>query len=344
MASADHLDVAARSSSPSFAPLTPELCISLHDNKLSRLPFQLFDLEHLTILSLSNNNLSELPSSIGRLRKLRHLNVNENKLRYLPGSILQLCSGANAQLNSISRWGNPIIKPTTHSHHEKNFDVHRELFLHHTAGPQSEEREYWPIPEDLGAPVVKWIEAIRTELKSRWISGGSDPHKLWSSEFVQDPIFVTSTPVTYYDTNGVPLTGQKVAASTDAQIIASLGTTSLAPGPTAKTPSLLEHCLRICSQSPDLPMLTDMMPPDTAETVIAGIGAATSAAYEGGATCSTCGKAYVLPRAEWLEFVFHLPDLTKWTMGFESLLVPFIQRVCSWACAKPRGIVSEDRL
>ena len=62
----------------------------LNEDKLTEIPPEVFELEHLAYLSLSDNNISHIPDSISKLKNLRTLSLNGNKFEHLPESILSL--------------------------------------------------------------------------------------------------------------------------------------------------------------------------------------------------------------------------------------------------------------
>ncbi|KAJ2918635.1 hypothetical protein MD484_g1755, partial [Candolleomyces efflorescens] len=64
----------------------------LAKNWITKLPKELWTLEHLTILSLRGNKITYLPPEIGTLKNLRDLNVSANRLRYLPFELNYLTS------------------------------------------------------------------------------------------------------------------------------------------------------------------------------------------------------------------------------------------------------------
>ncbi|KAF2965577.1 hypothetical protein GQX73_g7975 [Xylaria multiplex] len=93
-----------------FEQVNPEVGLYLSNNRLTRAPGALFNLEHLTYLSLRNNQISELPPSIGKLRNLRELNLSLNRLHYLPGELLHLLKYPSV-LSSLHVHPNPFDQP-----------------------------------------------------------------------------------------------------------------------------------------------------------------------------------------------------------------------------------------
>ncbi len=98
----------------------------LNNNRLSRLPHELFALPNvrvarlefnelvdlpaelgqwraLEVLVVHNNRLKRLPPQVGRLRRLRHLNLHCNQLTTLPTSLLEL------DIRTITLHANPAL-------------------------------------------------------------------------------------------------------------------------------------------------------------------------------------------------------------------------------------------
>lgn len=96
------------SNNQTFQPLIPDLQIFLANNKLTKLPGQLMQLQHLTVLSIRGNKLTDIPSSIGNLVHLRELNLASNRLQWLPYELLNLLS---ANLKTIMLHPNPFLQP-----------------------------------------------------------------------------------------------------------------------------------------------------------------------------------------------------------------------------------------
>lgn len=93
-----------------FEQVNPEVGLYLSNNRLTRAPGALFNLQHLTYLSLRNNKISELPPSISNLQNLRELNLSLNRLRYLPGELLNLLKFPSV-LSSLHIHPNPFYRP-----------------------------------------------------------------------------------------------------------------------------------------------------------------------------------------------------------------------------------------
>lgn len=64
--------------------------LRLNNNKISKLPVSICNLNNLRLLDVSNNKLKKLPEDIGVLSQLQILSVKGNKLNCLPTSICKL--------------------------------------------------------------------------------------------------------------------------------------------------------------------------------------------------------------------------------------------------------------
>ena len=51
----------------------------------------------------------------------------------------------------------------------------------------------------------------------------------------------------------------------------------------------------------------------------------------GGKSCSVCGNEYIIPRTEWVEWWYCIPDSGPHAMLYKSP-VPLLRRGYSWAC------------
>ena len=66
--------------------------LSLNENKLEELPFEMCALTELTELHVANNQLTGLPLEFGFLSKLQKLHLQKNKIRELPEVIFSYVS------------------------------------------------------------------------------------------------------------------------------------------------------------------------------------------------------------------------------------------------------------
>jgi Leucine-rich repeat (LRR) protein len=61
--------------------------LNLSNQKLKKIPKEVFEFPNLRTLDLSNNKLTELPKEIGLLTKLEELNLTKNKIDEMPKEI-----------------------------------------------------------------------------------------------------------------------------------------------------------------------------------------------------------------------------------------------------------------
>jgi len=95
--------------------------------------------------------------------------------------------------------------------------------------------------------------------------------------------------------------------------------------------SLFSLCLRSGSSAVDVRQLRDLLPDNVSPLAQIGLDAAIQAQQEGGRTCSMCRRTYIIPRAEWVEY-HHILHREQLSSDIDLLFVPFLRRVCSWAC------------
>lgn len=79
--------------------------LDLRNFFLTKIPGEVFQLDHLEILSLEENYISELPPEIGKLTNLKRLNLERNRLSHLPKEIgrLKKLEYLNLNKNEISQ-------------------------------------------------------------------------------------------------------------------------------------------------------------------------------------------------------------------------------------------------
>ena len=110
------------------------------------------------------------------------------------------------------------------------------------------------------------------------------------------------------------------------------------PEERTKTPSLLELALRACKNSPQLSQLPFLIPDDCPGHLAQLLQKTWTLKEAGGKSCSICGDDYIIPRTEWIEWWYCIPEqgVRGYVDGPQAWLhrmpVPLLRRGCSWAC------------
>lgn len=118
----------------------------------------------------------------------------------------------------------------------------------------------------------------------------------------------------------------------------------------SRVPSLMELALRSAARvSRNGVSLAPLLGPQAPDHLRALLDAAADAQYLGLPRCCVCGRAFVRPRAQWLEF---LDTTNKYVFSRSGPLaqvqmmdVPFMKKGCSWRCVPeivPRDPVADD--
>lgn len=323
-----------------FESLVPDLQVYLGSNNLTMLPGALFNLDRLTVLSLRHNDLQEIPPGIGKLSSLKELNVSQNSLNYLPYEILELVS-ENGCL--------------------RNFQIHPNPFFE----PQDLNTQAEQAPEDaaLDTPVLQPLRAGNT-VPINTNRGSNETPRSWSSKWHVSFKFRTET--RFRDVNGVhivkgpafptdspretSLLPSSALTSSNLIPIAAAHDLPIPPVPRgshlSRAPSLLEVALRACSKTRELPYLDQYLPKDRPDHLPELLAKAGMSKESGGSQCTICGRAFIIPRTEWIEW-WEIAKATekKTTTSAASPLrhwenqrskvesmVPLIRRGCSWLC------------
>ena len=109
------------------------------------------------------------------------------------------------------------------------------------------------------------------------------------------------------------------------------------PEERTKTPSLLELALRACKKSPQLSQLPFLIPDDCPQHLTQLLQKTWKLKEAGGQSCSVCGNDYIIPRTEWIEWWYCIPEQgsrgqRENTLAMHRMPVPLLRRGCSWAC------------
>ena len=293
------------------------------------------------MLSLRSNSISEILPSISALTNLEELNVGCNKLRYLPFELLTLIKSARDP-ERFNLFPNPFMRP-------------------HPPVPKKPYKATSPLLGANGRRLA--LDAVRYRHRS--------------------PYHVATTPIAFLDISGAPLPHHVPAPSACESYTLSNTTPTLtpAPGERMKPPSLLELCLRTAKHSPNLAQSPFLLP-NGPNSHLARLlqrtwhlkqAGSRSASSDGngdghptargsyargeGQYCAICGKGFVIPRTEWVEWwtisppageAFPSQHAERMATVFENKnregdgganddledegMVPFIRKGCSWAC------------
>lgn len=321
-----------------YRPLAPALKIFLSNNLLHTLPTELLHLEHLTVLSIRNNRVSRIPESIGQLKELRELNLAVNQLKYLPWELLSLL-GTNGSLEILVYGQNPFLRPLPRKCGTWSFAANAELFPCDAENSEATDKSQDRLLEH-------WINHIRETLAHRQdpilTQASSQDHTIrvdyQSAKLaVQAPVYVASTPVTYFDFDGstprsMPSAPSQLSSNTDLLSASDTPTknkpTTCRNPSTSLAPSLFESCLRTAYKYVELEGASFSGMPDV---LADGLEIARRTLSDGMSTCSVCQQQYIIARAEWIEY-WHVPQDYN-CFCYDELFLPFLRRACSWTCA-----------
>lgn len=309
-----------------FSPLIPHLKIFLSSNLLTSLPGQLFDLENLSVLSLRGNLLQEMPSAIGNLRSLTELNLSQNSLRYLPYEILNLFANGS-QLRSFQIHPNPFLTPSSSSDSRtKNLTTDEA-----TEGDFAQTK-------GMATSQPQWNLKFRGRTETRYFA--IDGNLLRGPAFPGD---LSEQATTFSGAeNDADTTPGETRNS-----VPLLDAPDFPPSPDAgyisRAPSLLEVSLNACSQSLQLPYLQALLPDDAPEIMHTLLSKVATIKASGGNKCTICGRNFIIPRTEWIEWWgitrladdHGLPNASIRPENSRDVIestVPLIRRGCSWLC------------
>lgn len=340
-----------------FEDFRPHIQLYLSQNALGSLPLETWSLSNLTVLSIRHNELTELPAGIARLENLAELNIAVNKLRWLPYELLSL---TGKSLRQLALRPNPNLLeglPTGTRAVQKLFEVPQnrsqlprfysslvakitelKTFIQDEVVTSSDrERARW---------ILQWLRTLRRRMEaSGQAESRESPQKL---NFT--PVFIASTPVSYLGIDGLPVSDIQRPSdlpeeTTYLQAFPPSPQDSV-PNVRQHVPSLLELSIRSAAshiRAKDmLPLLPDSLPlPLSTVLSYAESAEADNTDLVSCRTCSVCSRAYIIPRAEWVEFWHWGPeafgineDQAKLSHAFvmDQLFFPCLRRACSYDC------------
>jgi len=283
------------------------------------------------------------------LRHLRELNLACNRLRYLPWELLTLIGGrgdldANGALRNVTILPNPLFRALQITRNsaeayvipvdkERNTDMAHDFRekLQFAVDPTAAKEAAWFAKLHQSYADILHRQAESTSQAS------------WNAV---KPMYMSSTPVTYFDVDGSPSESNSfpVPSRIPHTDHTPLFTLPLKEGhPTvglsgSRVHSLFELATSCAQKVPTLPHLHELLPEDSPTTVFNALQTATTIhEEEGERRCSVCNRSYVIPRTEWVEFWHRVPAhvliperLTA--SGLDELFLPFLRRGCTWGC------------
>ncbi|KAI0487563.1 hypothetical protein F4859DRAFT_261083 [Xylaria cf. heliscus] len=344
-----------------FQQANPEIGLYLSNNRLTRAPGALFNLEHLTYLSLRNNQIPELPPSIGNLRNLRELNISLNRLRYLPGELLNLLKYPSA-LSSLHIHPNPFYRPETGlppspetggvlSDGELGDDLVPSSYL--PDGDVVYVSEDNRTAEEIRQQMLKTgsLSAWQVVLLARSVVQYSDSRGSVLSRF-RLPCEILSGHVQ----SGEPGEEQQITLQTESVSALSTphlsGRASITVSKPSRVLSLFELALKSASRAAQTWDLASYLSPQAPPCLPQSIDRIkVQSALNGNLgtlPCSTCGRQITTPLTQWIEWW----DISKWedimadkltleplSVDANEKAIPFLKRGCSWNCVpKPTKI------
>ncbi|WEW60538.1 hypothetical protein PRK78_006025 [Emydomyces testavorans] len=268
-------------------------------------------LEPFLRLYLAKNRLTSLPRDIFELQELKLLSLRQNKLKEIPCAIRKLTKlqDLNLAVNRLEYlpWELLGLMQTGDL---KRLTVHPNPFM--------------PLHE---ADIIQWHWGLED-------GDASVSERLKRTPYFADPnsptawlpLHIATGTINYLDMEGRPL-NPKDQQHTIAQR-------------RTRAPSLRELSLRACVRtwffrSIDLDA-NDDEDAESPTSVRHLLQLAKLVNDSGGRRCSVCGREYIIPRAEWVEWWDCLPYENGSKMarvgGQRLWPLPFLRRGCSWGC------------
>lgn len=323
-----------------FTNRDPQLKLFLFQNKLTRLPKELFQLDHLTVLSLRANRLTEISPVILRMKNLKELNLSQNLLTRLPMELLELVYSPDCRLETLHLFPNPFYRPQA-------------------LEPGADDDEISQDPSSLfDKPEV---------FGNRWLGDSRDVcfrAKRWARTPVEFSTTRGDVCSTFRLGEGMYLETEDLCS--EPAVPNSSGVRQVEARPT-KVPSLtelmLQSCLRSTEITPDYWRNSYMCDPSSAQDyshIIESLEEVQRQREQGSLRCTVCQRDVVRPTARWVEWwellrteVSHFDSVgldlrtgrpsdgrtikrrdVPLTLVPEERLVPFLRQACSWGCVK----------
>lgn len=329
-----------------YRSMIPEIQLNISSNNLRRLSPTLFQLQYLTSLTLRHNSIQRLPPQIKQLTNLSRLDLCYNSITALPCELLSLCA-PQGKLVSVSLAGNPLVKVScfsiveyrktkstlTEDYYKDMSLAERYSSLYHQAQDQSSA-----LLQSSLAGMLRYAEVERNEIK--------DHHGY--SQYNRTPfpglLLISATTAAYYDRTGrllqnspclprrVSCGNSRVHPQTALMTHTSLGTDGVPDvwfdrPSSSRVPSLATlSVVKAFQTEPDrvreeVGYYVDGSVPPFVEAALEKAEENEALRFKPLRSCHSCGRDYIVPRAEWLE---------GWV--FQQEVIPIKIAVCSWGC------------
>lgn len=318
-----------------FEQRDAQIKLFLSNNRLTKFPQCLFNVEHLTDLSLRANNLTEIPAGIAKLKNLQSLNIAQNQIKYLPFEFLQLF-GKGSKLRSLQIQPNPLWFPD--EWHDGPHDFMKRL---------DQAARYAALAGNTQPD---------TQLESDWTGLMATIHRRSRVEFIDSSQRIsgfqlpsTDRPLhrhemePFYKLAGPPQLRKQGPG---------VGTIRLLNCKGAR--SLFEYALAACARSSEADDLCQWLEMKQDQGLPEGMSAALREAIEFSRDgrdlkCSMCGRKTVLPMTRWVEY-YYINSRTvearsngenpttaseRLSQALQAELYPFMRFGCSWTCVPP---------
>lgn len=319
-----------------FFSTEPYLRLMLGCNQLKTISPEILNLVHLHLLSLQHNDIQEVPEAIKNLKELQVLDIGGNRLQCLPWGVMKLIE--NGRLQHIAAHPNPWIELS---------DI------------QETDIEQW------FCDVVDGLFFVKNRNKASERTSQTEKQDPESKYSESAPILVARGEKRYLDPEGNSLrsrTARKTPTHTESQYTKSLLEVALkgctnAPDVIEAFEAMSEgkrerpnkrQSFRGSSEAIDNDNASLSDSPDNDDSdfdsdyftvpdiIMPLLDLAKYSREFGENTCSICGRTFVIPRVEWIEWWDCSPQESymKSKRKPENPLfpLPFLRKGCSWLC------------
>lgn len=359
-----------------FRPLTPSLKLFLAGNRLTTLTPGLFQLENLTVLSLRGNQLSEISHAISSLKRLQELNISGNRIKVLPWALMPFIRSRNVIVRP-----NPLVDPRWSAESlaaigrskSRPTNIVDESDL--TEGDVIAQLNAYPIPN--GAERFSIFLEVREKLLRNgrldltaemtlrlWLFGNRrtshrdiipDASECSDEPRTQGQCYLASTPITRFRPSG-PFTSSIPDTwlpdfTHDLPSTPVVSESDLSSSHGTGAPTLFSLALATSQSNLEPVQLTevaDSFAANGSQPIAAALQLAAdiSTAGDGNEPCATCGRRFIVPWAEWIEWWWSAKSGNRVDMEENAflppgmdLILPFRRRACSEACTRVTGFV-----